>query len=102
MMTSVTKPKAPTECARQATGGLGRLVRDRARRRRGVRVTAGLAGPGVVAICERCRSAWEPNAREECGGRLRTLSAGCPSCGDWLYLAELVEPIVPTLPRKAG
>lgn len=45
----------------------------------------------LVLICEGCRYAWEPLAAEWTTDHLRAFAAGCPECGDWLYLGELAD-----------
>jgi hypothetical protein len=44
----------------------------------------------VVLICAGCRHGWEPLENRTADHRW-VLAHGCPDCGDWLYLAELVH-----------
>jgi hypothetical protein len=43
----------------------------------------------VVLICAGCGYGWEPDGPQWTEEHLRALSAGCPECGDWLWLGEL-------------
>lgn len=54
----------------------------------------------VVLICQSCRYAWEPASLEWTADYLRALSAGCPECGDWLYLGEIAERQDVASPRR--
>jgi hypothetical protein len=45
----------------------------------------------MVLICESCRYAFEP-LWQWTAEHLQALADGCPECGDWLYLGELVDP----------
>lgn len=43
----------------------------------------------VVLVCQGCRYAFEPAGSDWTPEYLRALSAGCPECGDWLYLGRI-------------
>lgn len=58
-------------------------------------------GPRPVLICQGCRFAWEPDAREWSAEHIQALAAGCPECGDWLYLGEIAPADSTPIPRSA-
>lgn len=48
----------------------------------------------AVLVCSSCRDTWEPVTvgAEEFAG---IAADGCPSCGGWVWLGELVEVTAP-------
>lgn len=54
--------------------------------------TAGAGGPHLVLICAACRYAWEPLSGTWTAEDRQAFAAGCPECGDWLFLGELADP----------
>jgi hypothetical protein len=55
-----------------------------------------------VLICAGCSYAWEPDDGAGTGEDLQGVDIGCPQCGDWLFLGELIDPAIPTTRRHGG
>jgi hypothetical protein len=50
-----------------------------------------------MVLCAGCRYAWE--RADSANEQLQAADGGCPQCGDWLFLGELIDPAMPTTRR---
>jgi hypothetical protein len=52
-------------------------------------------------MCAGCSYAWEPADGAGPDAHLQAIDTGCPECGDWLFLGELIDPAFP-ITRRHG
>jgi hypothetical protein len=55
---------------------------------------------GLLLVCTDCQHAWEPELLDPTD-QAEAMSIGCPLCGGWTWIGELMEPRKDVLPRPA-